>query len=276
MDLNGLGYLTAIFLVICGVYWVSTRKSPRSSLSISAARSGITRLQRRIDDLAKYRPSMPSWREVKAKETTIENALTDTFGEGTREYEQYQAAARLTPRRLVWQLTEAYRREELVGRRKLEAIKLLSMAVQDLQDKIPHLPPDVLLPKETLHPSLSGNVWTAYTRREFDSAAFQAMKAVEVAVRDAGGFSAGDIGTSLMREAFKPKTGPLADAQAEGGEQQACSDLFAGAIGSFKNPQSHRDVKLDDPDEAAEIIMLANHLLRIVEARQSTKNQQNS
>ena len=74
-----------------------------------------------------------------------------------------------------------------------------------------------------------------------------------------------------MRKAFDVKSGVLEDPAAEPGERQARSDLFAGAIGSYKNPHSHRNVTLDDPDEAAEIVMLANHLLRIIDARVAAK-----
>jgi uncharacterized protein (TIGR02391 family) len=113
------------------------------------------------------------------------------------------------------------------------------------------------LPKETLHPNIREDVWGLYHRGKLDTAVFEAMKAVEVAVRDAAGFTAKDIGTALMRAAFDVDKGPLTDMQAERAERQARSDMFAGAIGSYKNPHSHRNVALDDPHEAAEIIMLA-------------------
>jgi uncharacterized protein (TIGR02391 family) len=128
------------------------------------------------------------------------------------------------------------------------------------------------LSKDALHPTIREDVWSLYHRGKYDTAVFEAMKAVEVAVRDAAGLTAKDIGAALMRKAFDSKIGPLTDMAVEdSNEREARAHLFAGAIGSYKNPHSHRNVALDDPDEAAEIIMLANHLLRIVDARREAK-----
>jgi uncharacterized protein (TIGR02391 family) len=123
------------------------------------------------------------------------------------------------------------------------------------------------LPREALHRSIANRVWQAFMRGDFSVAVFIAMRQVEIAVREASGAGAGERGKPLMRKAFHPETGPLADRTADGGEREALSDLFAGAFGYFKNPHSHRQVDITDPNEAVEAVMLANHLLRIVDAR---------
>jgi uncharacterized protein (TIGR02391 family) len=121
-------------------------------------------------------------------------------------------------------------------------------------------------PKSMLHPSIADKIWLALARGDLDEAVFAAFKAVEEAVRDAGSFSLTDYGTELMRKAFKPG-GPLSNSAQPIAEQEALANLFAGAIGSYKNPHSHRTISITDPREAQEMAMIASHLLRIVDAR---------
>lgn len=115
-----------------------------------------------------------------------------------------------------------------------------------------------------LHPALS-SARSNFALADYETASFSAMKAVEVEVRKVSGLPNELVGVALMRKAFGPKDGLLRDPGAEGGEQQAIADLFAGAIGAYKNPASHRTVRFDDAVEAAEVIQLADLLLRVVQ-----------
>jgi uncharacterized protein (TIGR02391 family) len=126
-----------------------------------------------------------------------------------------------------------------------------------------------LLPKGQLHPVVANRVYPAFLRGEYDTAILQAFREVEVAVRMAGNFAATEHGTDLMRSAFRvaknsSPAGPLTDTTLPAGEQEAMAHLFAGAFGVYRNSTGHRHVPTD-PEQAAEVIMLASQLLRVVD-----------
>ena len=122
-------------------------------------------------------------------------------------------------------------------------------------------------PRELIHPSIVDQVWNALARGEYSTAVFISFRAVEIAVRGAGKFADTDIGPNLMRKAFDAQNGPLTKLSDPTAEREALANLFAGAIGSYKNPHSHRTVTIEESGEAQEMVLLASHLLRIIDAR---------
>jgi uncharacterized protein (TIGR02391 family) len=117
-----------------------------------------------------------------------------------------------------------------------------------------------------LHPVIAKACWSAFLRGDYDTAVFQAFKELEVKIRESSGSKAEEYGVQLVRKAFNPQTGVLTDTQAPDAEKEALMHLVAGAVGSYKNPHSHRKIQLG-PEEAVEMIVLSSHLCKIIDAK---------
>jgi uncharacterized protein (TIGR02391 family) len=115
-----------------------------------------------------------------------------------------------------------------------------------------------------LHPRLEERARRQFVLGEFEAAAFIAMREVEIAVRERAGYAGTVIGSELMNKAFA-SDGPLADPETPTAEQEGLKSLYRGALSVFKNPASHRALDYKDPVEAAEVVLLADLLLRMVD-----------
>ena len=157
--------------------------------------------------------------------------------------------------------TEAFTFDEEITQLDL---KDYDRAEQPSQIDVADVLTDDLLPKRLLHHVVFQKALPIFMQGSYGPAVFEAFKQVEVAVRKVGNYAETDIGVPLMRKAFHVDSGNLTDKNQHPAEKQTVSDIFAGAIGSYKNPGSHRDVEMT-AEEAAGLIIFASHLLRIVD-----------
>lgn len=143
-----------------------------------------------------------------------------------------------------------------------------TLSAEDLSSEIhqaqPNNPPRFLLGLDSLHPRVVHRAGKAFETGQYDDAIFNAFKVVEETIRVRISGDAIDIGVSLVSKAMKPDA-PLLRFSEVKAEQEAAHALYRGAIGSFKNPLSHRFLDSSDPDKVFEILTLASLLLRMLD-----------
>jgi uncharacterized protein (TIGR02391 family) len=120
-----------------------------------------------------------------------------------------------------------------------------------------------------LHTSIVEKVWPIYLKGDYDIAIAYAFKVVEVRMRERAALDKGYFGERLAKkffQEFEPPEGRVSNALA----LSSSASLFIGAFGRYRNEATHEPARIDDVTEAMEVLLLANHCLRIVNAAQKT------
>lgn len=121
-----------------------------------------------------------------------------------------------------------------------------------------------LMPETYVHPLIVKKSFSLLNDGQFESAVLQAFKTIETRIREKIKATPEDFGVKLIRKAFHPESGPLADYELPKSEREAFCNYIAGAFGFYKNPCSHRDVELDFIS-AFDRIVVASDLLKAIE-----------
>ncbi len=108
--------------------------------------------------------------------------------------------------------------------------------------------------------------WGAVVKGDYDIAVAHAFKVVEVAMRQKADLPSSDFGNRLAKKFFARVEDTALQREDRKGDLSDEEHLFLGAFGLYRDRAVHELPHIDSADYALEVMLLAAHLLRIVQA----------
>ena len=127
----------------------------------------------------------------------------------------------------------------------------------------------------SLHPKIIHRCQQQFESGKYDDAIFNAMKIVEEEIRARASAAPTDVGVALVSKVMNPNQQPKLIFSLVNAEQEAAHSMYRGAIGSFKNPLSHRFLDTSDPIKTFEILGFASLLMRMLDDATVTPSSSN-
>jgi uncharacterized protein (TIGR02391 family) len=116
-----------------------------------------------------------------------------------------------------------------------------------------------------LHPKVKARCLPRFESGHYEDAIVNAGKLIETEVRRMIGGKNTDYGVTLITKAMNPKNPRIKFSDVDD-EQRSAYFMFCGLIGWKKNPRSHRYHDDDSRLDAFEIMQIASHLMRRLDA----------
>lgn len=254
--------------------------APRQAvLSAVQKRSAITKLRRRLDDLAAFDPSSIRDRDdvrVTQLELRLEQAIDSIFPVGTVENNRYRSSASTldTAGFNFGYDTPLHKIISGMERGKSRCIATIEAIISEFEEDLAsdngeNRESQVIAAYQglELHPAIQEAASSLYLNGHYAQAVEDAVKALNNVVRLKSGLM--EDGNRLMTEAFKRKDPVLAfnDLLDENdlSEQEGYMFMFKGAVSGLRNPRAHRLVS-DDPERALEFIAYVSLLAKLAES----------
>lgn len=232
-------------------------------------------LERRISEVEAFDISSITERsspEADSLQQKLDTTLDDVFGPGTIERNRFSIELDTAPYTMsvlgsggtpLHEVIEGYERG------CADAVSKLRTMIELFKEKIGDIDDGAIRAIDTLdlHPAIASVASQLFKDGHFADALETSCKVLINLVRGASEEFDKD-GVSLMQAVFSANSpilrfDELSD-QTDESEQRGFMDLYAGAIGAFRNPRAHR-VTTDEPEFALEAIELVSFLAKMLD-----------